>query len=271
MEHEIMDELRTETEGLEPAAVCRAEERACDGVLMSDLVRQDMEKNRNRMTLYHGSARILDEPFCGYGSPLMDYGPGLYCTENRKHAKEWAVRDGKDGYVNEYELDTTGLEILDLSRKGASVLSWLAVLAENRAFCPRFDIGRDFVKLLKEKFLPDLDEYDVIRGWPGDEVFFYIAEKVIDNTNSFQALVTFLHASEDMKQIVLRSERAFAQLKFREAVSVPAGKYYPIRLKMCLDHAKLYHYLMWHTYDRTAYTINTDIQREDFKDVDIML
>ena len=66
------------------------------------------------MKLYHGSKNIIEKPVYGYGKKYNDYGVGFYCTEDIGMAKEWAVDIDSDGYANCYELDVTGLSILNL-------------------------------------------------------------------------------------------------------------------------------------------------------------
>ena len=86
------------------------------------------------LQLFHGSARIVENPLYGGGKPYNDYGPGFYCTENEDMAREWSVDAGRDGFVNRYELDTAGLDILHLSGGSFTILHWLAILLENRRF-----------------------------------------------------------------------------------------------------------------------------------------
>ena len=61
--------------------------------------------------LFHGSDHIIETPIYGVGKKHNDYGQGFYCTEDIALAKEWAVSEEKDGYVNEYEIETNGLHI----------------------------------------------------------------------------------------------------------------------------------------------------------------
>ena len=85
-----------------------------------------------RKTIYHGSNKIIEKPLFGFGKTYNDYGLGFYCTENIELAKEWATNEGVDGYANKYEIETDNLTILNLS--DYSILSWLAILLENRVF-----------------------------------------------------------------------------------------------------------------------------------------
>ena len=41
-----------------------------------------------KITLYHGSTKVIEKPSFGEGNPKNDYGLGFYCTENQELAKE---------------------------------------------------------------------------------------------------------------------------------------------------------------------------------------
>ena len=81
------------------------------------------------MKLYHGSAQIVERPHIKKCRTHNDYGPGFYCTLDKQLAFEWACnRPGCNGFCNEYELDETGLTIVDLDQHPDGVLAWLVVL-----------------------------------------------------------------------------------------------------------------------------------------------
>ena len=88
----------------------------------------------NKIILYHGSNVRIEKPLFGKGKAYNDYGQGFYCTEHIELAKEWSCNEAVDGFVNQYELDLTGLKILDLSGEEYTILHWLALLMENRRF-----------------------------------------------------------------------------------------------------------------------------------------
>lgn len=88
----------------------------------------------NKITLYHGSQKIVEQPLFGVGKTYNDYGQGFYCTQNISLAKEWACPTSDDGFANIYELETDGLKILDLQSNEFCTLNWLAILINNRKF-----------------------------------------------------------------------------------------------------------------------------------------
>ena len=81
-----------------------------------------------KIILYHGSPEIVEVPVFGKGKSYNDYGKGFYCTEHIELAKEWACTEGVDGYANRYEIETDGLNILNLSDDKFTILHWLALL-----------------------------------------------------------------------------------------------------------------------------------------------
>ena len=134
-----------------------------------------------KITLYHGSNHIIKTPIYGEGKEYNDYGKGFYCTQHIELAKEWACTQNTDGYVNKYEIDTTGLSILKLSSDEYSILHWLALLVNYRKFrisTPLMKLGVDW--LLKH-FLIDISKYDIIIGYRADDSYFSFAKAFLNN------------------------------------------------------------------------------------------
>ena len=99
---------------------------------MLEAVLQDMGDIMNTLTIFHGSPKIREKPVYGKGKRNNDYGQGFYCTQELELAKEWACVEGADGYVNQYEIETDTLEILNLSSEDYTILHWLALLVKYR-------------------------------------------------------------------------------------------------------------------------------------------
>jgi len=110
----------------------------------------------SKLLLYHGSPEIIQTPVFGKGKSYNDYGKGFYCTEHLELAKEWACTENTDGYANKYEIDTTGLSILNLSSDEYTILHWLALLMKYRIFRLSTPIMKRGTDWLKEHFLIDL-------------------------------------------------------------------------------------------------------------------
>ena len=176
--------------------------------------------------LYHGSENIIKKPQFGKGALQNDYGRGFYCTENIELAKEWACASQHNGYANIYEFDMTGLKCLSLNSPEYNILNWLAILADNRTYWQNGSISEQAKKYVKDNFLPDISEYDVITGYRADDSYFSFAQDFVANTISLQKLSEAMRLGKLGEQIVLKSPKAFDQIKFLGYEPAEAGEYY---------------------------------------------
>lgn len=191
----------------------------------------------SKITLYHGSNEKIEKPLLCKGKAYNDYGQGFYCTEHIELAKEWSCNEGCDGFANKYELDTTGLKILNLSSEEYTILHWLALLMENRRFRLSTPIMRKGVQWLKEHFLIDISEYDLIIGYRADDSYFSFARAFVSNEISFSQLNYAMRLGKLGEQYVLKTEKAFAQIEFQYAELADNMIYYA-RRKMRDDEAR---------------------------------
>ena len=183
----------------------------------------------SKLILYHGSLAILQKPIFGVGKSYNDYGLGFYCTEHIELAKEWACNEGVDGYANQYELETDGLEILNLSAANFTILNWLAILLENRQVrlsTPIEKRGRDY---LLENFKPEYDKYDVIIGYRADDSYFSFARSFLANGISLKQLSYAMALGKLGEQVVLKSKKAFEALNFLGYTVADNSVYYAKR------------------------------------------
>ena len=169
------------------------------------------------MTVFHGSEFKIEKPHVGGGKITNDYGSGFYCTESEDLACEWAVTSKHDGYANKYAFDMRGLKVLDLNGKGYCVLHWLAVLLRHRAFDVRYGVATLARPYLMENFAVDISKYDVIRGYRADDSYFSFAQDFLSGMISYPQLTVAMRLGKLGEQIVLKSEEAFARIKFRSA------------------------------------------------------
>ena len=102
--------------------------------------------------MYHGSEIILEKPEYGKGARNNDYGKGFYCTEEIELAREWACAKQTNGYVNIYEMDFSGLNIMNLNGGQYHILNWLALLADNRIYWQNGSIVEEGKKYIKNIF-----------------------------------------------------------------------------------------------------------------------
>lgn len=166
----------------------------------------------HKIVLYHGSPDQRIIPTYGLGEDRHDYGRGFYLTEHIELAKEWAVCNPNSisGWVHKYELDISGLSILDFSEK--NILSWLAELMKHR----QADDSKRY-RLLSAKFIEkygiNTSEWDVIKGWRANASFFYIAKAFVRDEVDVEILEELLCLGGLGVQYCIKSEKAYSQLK----------------------------------------------------------
>ena len=177
----------------------------------------------NKVILYHGSDKILQVPEFGKGEINNDYGQGFYCSRNKGLAGEWAVLwTGKDGYINEYSFDYTGLKVLYLNQ--LPVENWIAVLLRNRKIYSLDDFTLR-INVFLQKYLIDISDYDVVEGWRADDAFFLYINNFVTNTLSLENLEIALKFGDLGNQVFLKSKKAFDVIKFTAHYPAPAAKF----------------------------------------------
>jgi hypothetical protein len=223
------------------------------------------------MRIYHGSKERIEKPEYGKGKPYNDYGLGFYCTENIEMAKEWSCGEDHDGYANIYEIDTTGLKILNLNADNFTILHWLTVLLKNRSFRLTNQIAKDAKEYLLEHFSIDISSYDVIIGYRADDSYFSFAEDFLNNAISVKKLEKAMRLGNLGEQFVLISPLAFERIRFIDAKKAPRSKYYV--LKSNRDKAARFEYLnsnRKHSYGQDELYM-LDIMRQEVKPNDSRL
>lgn len=183
----------------------------------------------SKLSLYHGSPQIVEKPLFGFGKSYNDYGQGFYCTQNIELAKEWACPSSDDGFANCYELETEGLKILDLQTEEFCTLHWLGILVNNRKFDLDTPLMRQGVYYLKENFLPELSDFDIIKGYRADDSYFSFARAFLSNQISYSQLQAAMKLGKLGEQIMLKSKKAFKQVKFTGYEIAEGKKYYHLR------------------------------------------
>ena len=172
----------------------------------------------DKLTIYHGSSKIIERPDFGTGNPHNDYGLGFYCTESMELAKEWASSTETDGFANQYQLNLTGLSTLSLTSGDYHILNWLSVLLENRRFRIDGAIAQQAKAYISENFSVDYKQYDIIRGYRADDSYFSFANAFLNNTISVTQLEKAMVLGKLGEQIVLISQKAFASIEFVNAI-----------------------------------------------------
>ena len=176
--------------------------------------------------IYHGSVNKVEMPVFGEGKIHNDYGRGFYCTEHAELAKEWACSSDNDGYANHYQLDMTGLSVLNLNGPEYNILNWLAILLENRKFNVAEGLPQRARTYLLENFKVDYKKYDIIIGYRANDSYFSYAGDFINGTLSLSDLSEAMRLGKLGEQVVLKSKKAFEALTFIESIAAPKEKYF---------------------------------------------
>ena len=193
-----------------------------------------------KIILYHGSKNIIEKPSLYGGKETNDYGYGFYCTKEIELAKEWACPDNTDGYTNEYELDLTGLKILDLSEKKYNILNWIALLLKYRipaGLNPNDEQARDYII---NNFSIDISNVDVIIGYRADDSYFSFARDFVKNAITVAQLSKSMELGKLGIQVVLHSEKAFSQLTYKKYSIANNEIYYTKRVARDLQAREEY-------------------------------
>ena len=183
----------------------------------------------SKLILYHGSSEIIEKPIFGKGKAYNDYGRGFYCTENFELAKEWACTEGIDGYANQYEIETDGLKILNLSSGEYTVLHWLALLMTYRKLRLSTPVMKRGAEWLKEHFLVNIEDYDAIIGYRADDSYFSFARAFVSNEISLGQLSHAMKLGKLGEQFVLKSREAFEAIQFVSYIASDNTVYYARR------------------------------------------
>lgn len=182
-----------------------------------------------RITIYHGSEKIVEQPIFGEGKKNNDFGLGFYCTLSEELAKEWAVSSLRDGFANRYTLDSEYLNILNLNSPDYTILNWIAVLVEHRLFSIKTPVARRAKRYLIENFSINVNAYDLIIGYRADDSYFDYAESFLNNGISVEQLARAMQLGKLGEQIVLKSKFAFSNLKYEGFDIAEKNQYYVLR------------------------------------------
>ncbi len=178
------------------------------------------------MIVYHGSDHVIEAPAFHGGKRTNDYGYGFYTTENSDLAKEWACSGNISGFVNRYELDLNGLSILNLNSPEFNILNWLAILTHYRSYWQNGSVSEEAKTYLQKHFFISPEDYDIIIGYRADDSYFSFAQDFVAGTISLQKLSEAMRLGKLGEQIVLKSEKAYTQIRFLDAEQLEADIWY---------------------------------------------
>ena len=178
------------------------------------------------MIVYHGSDHIVKTPLYNGSKRTNDYGYGFYTTESKELAMEWACSDNRDGFANIYELNTDGLEILNLNDPQYNILNWLAVLTKYRRYWQSGSVAEEAKNYLQKNFFVDPSGYDIVIGYRADDSYFSFAQDFVSGAISLRKLSEAMRLGKLGEQVVLKSEKSFSHIRFIDAEPAAAETYF---------------------------------------------
>lgn len=222
------------------------------------------------MLLYHGSDHVIKRPEFGAGKKHNDYGRGFYCTENIELAKEWAVSEDADGYVNKYSIDTSRLSILDINSEQYTMLHWLGILLKNRIFTLSTPLEREAKKYILDNFNISLDGIDIVKGYRADDSYFSYARDFISGVISYEQLSKALRLGMLGEQYCLVSPKAFTEIEYVGNEYVDSEEWYPRKMLRDMYARQGYRNMEKEEYRKGELYI-TKIIDEEMKKVDLRI
>ncbi|MCR5467495.1 MAG: DUF3990 domain-containing protein, partial [Lachnospiraceae bacterium] len=110
-----------------------------------------------------------------------------------------------------------------------SILNWLAVLTKHRTYWQNSSISAEAKEYLQENFFVNITEFDIIKGYRADDSFFSFAQDFVSGAIPLSKLKRAMHLGELGEQIVLKSEKAFSQIKYVGYEEAEASIYYALK------------------------------------------
>lgn len=146
------------------------------------------------MELFHTGFEEIREPDLRRGRRNADFGQGFYLSDSGEFAGKWAKeRKNRQVTVNAYELDLTGLTVLEFSRDEA----WYDYIFANRAGAA------------------DLHpEADVIIGPIANDTLYETLGIFTSGLLSRELSLHLMQLGPAYTQTVIKTERAAAQLRW---------------------------------------------------------
>lgn len=161
-------------------------------------------RSEDTILVYHGSDHIIQTPQYLGGKEDNDYGNGFYTTEYEEHARSWAVLNGdpERSIVNKYELDLSGLEILDLHL--CRMLAWTAEVISHKG--TNQEASGILGKRLAEMYKVDSGAYDIIQGYRADDSYTQVIEAFLLNQINIAEVERLFYKGSLGNQIFLMRE-----------------------------------------------------------------
>ena len=146
------------------------------------------------ITLFHAGYTVIENPNIHHGRKNADFGQGFYTSDKYDFAGRWVTpRPDADIIINKYELDEKNLKIKRFDRDK----EWFEYIFNNRRSMPDY-----------------LNEYDLIIGPIANDTIHDTLGVITSGFLSDEEAMKLLMVGNCYDQIVLKSEKAAANLKF---------------------------------------------------------
>ena len=184
-----------------------------------------------KLTLYHGSKKIISAPDVAFSASYNDYGSGFYCTRDEDMAGQWAVNRGSPGFINKYEIDAMALTVLDFNSDDKyTVLHMLAALFKYRKFKISSAHVVRFMDYLEKHFSTDVEKYDIVVGTRCDDSYLSFVKAFMLGQISVKQLRYLLSPGISGEEFVIKTPRAYEKLEFVSFYRADDAIYYPRRM-----------------------------------------
>ena len=158
----------------------------------------------NAMLLYHTGFKEIPAPDIRIGRKSADFGQGFYLSPDEAFSRRWArTRRGETTWLNSYELSTDVLSVKRFARSA----DWFDYIFKNRTGYP-----------------DALAAYDVVIGPIANDTIYDTWGIVTSGMLQREQALALLMIGPEYVQVVLKTERAAEQLRFRGTVVLSADE-----------------------------------------------
>ena len=165
------------------------------------------------LILYHTGFDEIRMPDIRRGRENADFGQGFYLSDDAEFSRRWArMRKGQDTVLNRYALDLSGLRVHRFSRDE----EWFDYIYRNRAGAG-----------------DRLPEYDVILGPIANDTIYDTFGVITSGILTRQQALSLLMIGPEYTQVVIKSEKAAANLHFLDAVVLSPEEVSESRALVC--------------------------------------
>jgi len=178
------------------------------------------------LRIYHGSSDPNLVPTFSGGKEYHDYGKGFYCVEDIEMAKEWACQhnDKTISYVYAFNLNLLGLDqIMNLNTSAPAY--WLSALAAHRYISKEGALLKQRRERFIKAFHVDCTTVDVVMGWRANDQYFAYLRDFLRMDISYEAVVEAMRLGDLGQQVVLISEKAYANCLLVDKIAINESEY----------------------------------------------